>query len=413
MLNIYKFLTYLLKLNLPILLFIPKIKSFIKKEKSLNSILELSFSTKKVYWLHGASVGELDQCKSLARVIREKEPDVFILQSVFSESVSEKNLADPSINAFFFLPLDFPNSYDKIFLKFQPSALFLAAWDTWPNLLISANKFNCKSYLFCATMNENSGRNKGLARLLSRKTFPLLSGISPTHKIYEKVFLDLSSKKVPIHTCGDSRFDSVVEKIKSNQILPDFQKKIPNTLPQLLILGSTYEACDLIWFPILQDLLNQGIHIWIFPHKIDEKRISFIIQQLQKLNLSYSLYSGSEQISNLCIFDAIGLLAYAYQYASFVYVGGALHNRVHNVIEPAYFGMPIFTGPKIENASEAMTLEKLGALFRFTNISDLKQKFIPLIGNEEKRLELGKIARNFVTENTGASERFYNIFLKK
>jgi 3-deoxy-D-manno-octulosonic-acid transferase len=45
-----------------------------------------------IYWLHGASVGELDQAKTLARVIKQNQPKTKILITWVSDSVTEKNL---------------------------------------------------------------------------------------------------------------------------------------------------------------------------------------------------------------------------------------------------------------------------------------------------------------------------------
>ncbi|MEM7184968.1 MAG: glycosyltransferase N-terminal domain-containing protein, partial [Spirochaetota bacterium] len=223
MLFLYQILGFCLFPILRILAFFhphPQGRKFLavrKESKQKLQSIPTPQSDTQVFWLHGASVGELDQCNALVKVLREKYPKVFILQSVFSLSVSEKQLEKTGADATFFLPIDLPFTYNFIFHKFQPSHLFLAAWDTWPNLLLSAKKYSCESFLFCATLNDNSGRKKGLAKKLTKQTLQLLSGISPTHEMYLQTFQELTDNKVPTKVCGDSRFDSVAARIESQQ----------------------------------------------------------------------------------------------------------------------------------------------------------------------------------------------------
>ena len=112
---------------------------FINKRKKTQFTTPLVSHIKKVIWLHGASVGELDQCKAIAKVIKEEIPDCFILQSVFSSSVSEKNLVSNYIDFAFYLPLDFQNNYDTIFQTFSPKIFTIAV-----ALLVDKSCYNCQ-----------------------------------------------------------------------------------------------------------------------------------------------------------------------------------------------------------------------------------------------------------------------------
>ncbi|NBU98786.1 MAG: 3-deoxy-D-manno-octulosonic acid transferase, partial [Spirochaetia bacterium] len=196
----------------------PKGKKFINLRKKTQFTFSDGFHYKKVIWLHGASVGELDQCKAIAKVIKEEIPDCFVLQSVFSSSVSEKNFISSYIDFSFYLPLDFQNNYDIIFKTFSPKVLIITAWDIWPNLVITARKNSCKIYLSCGTIHTGSGRLKNkFMRNLTSVTLNLLDGISPANPSRELLFKELSTN-VEIYTCGDSRFDSVSEKIESKEL---------------------------------------------------------------------------------------------------------------------------------------------------------------------------------------------------
>ena len=169
----------------PIIFLLPifsnKAKKFLEKRNvEKRNIRKLSFESKKVrvIWLHAASVGELDQCKAQARAIKENQPQTIIIQSVFSESVQDKNF-DLEYTFFnFHLPLDFYFAYDFIFEKFHPDSIVLMAWETWPNLIQSAKRYNCKVYLASAVFDPKSRRISFFARALTRSVFQKLDGKS-------------------------------------------------------------------------------------------------------------------------------------------------------------------------------------------------------------------------------------------
>lgn len=370
---------------------------------------------KRVIWLHAASVGELDQCKAQAKSIKENEPNALVIQSVFSESVQEKNLDTEYTYFNFHLPLDFYFAYNSIFEKFHPDSLVLMAWETWPNLILAAERYRCKVYLASAVLDPKSKRISFIARALTRSVFKKLSGIAPVNASMISGFQELTGKDTKVISCGDSRFDSVVDKIKSktpNEKFTEFVKSYPHK--KILLLASTYSDCEKIIFPTLNEALDLGYSVWIFPHKVEKPRIEEISNHLNEEVLSYSLYST---LKNPCkdrivLFDVLGILAFAYFHGSLAYIGGALHNKVHNVLEPAYFGLPLITGEKIFNSFDALNLREIKSL-TVINSSNEFLKAVKIYSNESEREKANAANKNYVLSRTGASDKFYQSFLKQ
>jgi 3-deoxy-D-manno-octulosonic-acid transferase len=105
------------------------------------------------------------------------------------------------------------------------------------------------------------------------------------------------------------------------------------------------------------------------------------------------------------IIDSIGILLTLYYYADIAYVGGSFRPGVHNVLEPAVYGIPVLFGPKNSNSQEARKMMELGCGFEITNRFNTYRRFRRLISNDEKRKEIGKIALNYVEKNIGATEK--------
>ncbi|MCW7492926.1 3-deoxy-D-manno-octulosonic acid transferase [Leptospira sp. 2 VSF19] len=396
-------------------LFVKPIREeFKKRDLSLKQIFSKSADGKFVIWLHAASVGELDQARALTETIRKKRKDVYIIQSVFSSSVKETTFSDPLADIYFYLPLDLPYSYDSIFQKFQPQVLFVMAWDTWPNLLKTANRMGTKTYLTCASLSSQSTRKNPLIRSLTKASFRYLTGIYPSHELMAKEFTGLVAENTDFLVLGDTRFESVLGKLETkspNPVFTNFVSEQKDFLSENkpIILGSTYGICEKHFTTYLKAHTDDSYY-WIFPHKWENERMEQLIPQLKEFGTVgvFSKQKKGEPLPKFLLFDLMGILAFAYRYGSFAYVGGAFTHRVHNTIEPAALGLAVITGPKISNAPEAIVMQELGGVIKTENEIDFIQKFQLLVQNKALCEKIGNKNRNFVVENRGASDKIYN-----
>jgi 3-deoxy-D-manno-octulosonic-acid transferase len=87
--------------------------------------------------------------------------------------------------------------------------------------------------------------------------------------------------------------------------------------------------------------------------------------------------------AQVIIIDSIGLLSAAYAYAQVAYVGGGFGTGIHNILEPATYGIPILIGPKYQKFKEAVDLVKLGACIEIKNELDLMQTLDLLAQNQK------------------------------
>lgn len=385
-----------------------------KRKQSYKQIFLKSPNGKSVIWFHSASVGELDQAKALQETVRRHRPDLFIIQSVFSSSVKEGAFSDPLADLYFYLPFDLPFAYDKLFRFFKPKFLFIMAWDTWPNLLKNASKFGTKSYLCCASLSSASTRKNPLVRLLTKSSFQYLSGIYPSHPLMAKEFEGFVSEGTDFLVLGDTRFESVWNKLETKIPNPKFTEFVLHQKKFLakhrpVILGSTYPICESYFLSYLESNQDECSY-WIFPHKWEKERMLDMKSKLETFGsvAVFSELKEGDSLPKFLLFDVLGILAFAYQYGSFAYVGGAFHHRIHNTIEPAALGLAIITGPKIQNAPEAIVMQGLGGLFKTENEAHFVTHFQSLVKNKELREKMGNTNRNFVVENRGASEKIYN-----
>jgi 3-deoxy-D-manno-octulosonic-acid transferase len=109
------------------------------------------------------------------------------------------------------------------------------------------------------------------------------------------------------------------------------------------------------------------------------------------------------------ILDTIGYLSKVYSYADIAYVGGAAgHTGLHNILEPAVFGIPILIGKNYHKFPEAKQLIEYGGVTVIKVPKDFKEQTDALISNKTLRKKQGQINGDFIRKNEGAVVQILN-----
>jgi 3-deoxy-D-manno-octulosonic-acid transferase len=140
-----------------------------------------------------------------------------------------------------------------------------------------------------------------------------------------------------------------------------------------------------------------------------------IARLVEDAQLSYlrrsELNSQKPDPPKVLLLDTIGELAYLYQLADVVFVGGSLvPTGGHNIIEVAYFSKPILFGPHMENFKEISDafLESDAAL-QVHSGEELPGTIRELLKAPVTREALGEKARQVIGNNQGAVGRTMEI----
>ncbi|RMG57321.1 MAG: hypothetical protein D6713_09860 [Deltaproteobacteria bacterium] len=107
------------------------------------------------------------------------------------------------------------------------------------------------------------------------------------------------------------------------------------------------------------------------------------------------------------ILDTLGELSTLYPAADLVFVGGTLVPvGGHNLLEPAFYGKAVVTGPHLENVKEiAQVLKGKGALFVVRDPEELKVVVSRLLDDPVGLERAGERGRLVVEENRGVCDR--------
>jgi 3-deoxy-D-manno-octulosonic-acid transferase len=401
MLFIYNLIVQIANFSLKIIaLFSPKIKLFVEGRKPIFEILTSKIKpTDKTIWFHAASLGEYEQGLPVIEKIKEKYPNHKIVITFFSPSGFEVRKNNTIADVTVYLPLDTQKNAKEFLSLVHPKIVFFIKYEYWPNYLNELRKLETPTYLISGIFRKNQLFFKWYGGFY-RTALNTFTYFFVQNESSKKLLLELGKTNVAVS--GDTRFDRVATILEKDNTL-DFIETFKNdTLT--IVVGSSWPKDE----SLLVDYINQTsekVKFIIAPHNIKSEQILELKNAISKKVVLFS----EKETKNLAdfdvfIIDTIGILTKIYSYADIAYVGGGFGNPgVHNILEPATFGVPIVIGPNFSHFAEATALVNMEGSISITNKNELSDAFSNLIRNDDIRHEKGHICSTFVQMNKGAT----------
>ena len=389
---------FLLKI---VALFSPKIKFFVDGRKSVFEILQTKIKPNdKTIWFHAASLGEYEQGLPVIEKIKEKYPNHKIVLTFFSPSGYEVRKNNPVADVTVYLPLDTKKNAKQFLSLVHPEMAFFIKYEYWPNYLYELQKQGTPTYLISGIFRKNQLFFKWYGGFY-RKALYAFTYFFVQNESSKNLLLELGKKNVTIS--GDTRFDRVAAILEKDNSL-DFIEEFKNNIVTVVI-GSSWPNDEIVLIDFINKT-NGNIKFIIAPHNIKSEQIRDLKNSISKKTVLFSEKENKNLADfDVFIIDTIGILTKIYSYADIAYVGGGFGNPgVHNILEPATFGVPIIIGPNYSHFSEATALVHSGGCISISNKNELSDAFLSLISNDDIRNEKGYICDTFVQMNKGATK---------
>ena len=379
-------------------LFNEKIRTGLEGRKNWSSALSDIPKNKKIIWFHCASLGEFDQGLPVMRALKNKTPNAFILVTFFSPSGMEHyhKRAHP-VDKTLYLPFDTKSNAQLFVNKVNPSLAVFVKYEFWPNFILECKHSNIKVVSISTLLRKTQIYFKGYGRVFAR----ILQNIDYFFVQNQETKTLLESIGISeIEISGDTRFDKVLQDKNSStstdSILTQFTSEGP-----ILIVGSSWEAEEKMVKKFLES--NANTKVIIAPHNINSSNIERIQSLLDCPTIRYTKYK-EYQGNRVLILDTIGHLSSAYQYADYALVGGGFSGSLHNILEAAAYGLPVFFGPHHLKFPEAKSFIDGGIGFVVENAEQLSKK-INALGNQN---ELKQKIEGFMQSQAGATNKIVN-----
>ena len=380
-----------------------KAKQMIEGHKEIFPSLKEKIQEGTSYvWFHASSLGEFEQGRPMIEKLRAEHPEYRVVLTFFSPSGYRSARNYQQADVVCYLPFDTPCNVKRFLSIVQPKMVFFIKYEYWLNYLSALKKRAVPTYIISAIFR----REQVFFRFWGgfyRKALRCFTHLFVQNEESRELLAGIGVANVTV--AGDTRFDRVAKISEQARQLPLVEAFVEDG-KRIFIAGSSWGADEAVYMPFFN--ANPGWKLIIASHEVTEDRIKAIEQQVQGYCVRYTQATIEEVRSAKClIIDCFGLLSSIYRYGNVAYVGGGFGVGIHNVLEAAVFGIPVFFGPNNRKFQEAQCLKACGGGIEITSAADFEKRMKAFDNDAVEVKRVGDAAGYYVSHNSGASVKIF------
>jgi len=362
-------------------------------------------------WIHAVSVGEVLSLQHLVRELRRRHPEWKLFLSSLTNAgfrVAREKIGEA--DRIFFVPLDFRTPVRRVLRALRPRLLILAESEFWPNLLREASGCGCRVLVVNGRISHTSFKRYTELKPLARRILAHVNRFLVQTDLDRERLAELGVPPASIEVAGNLKAEVRLPDLSPDD-LEAFRREVglADDRP-VLVAGSTRKGEEerLLDAFALARRQRPDLLLILAPRQV--QRTDDIVRSARDLGLRVVRRTelapgGAAGNWDILILDTIGELAFFYALSTGAFVGGSLVPwGGHNILEPAYYGKPVFFGPHMKNfAALADVFLQADAARIVRTDKDLVAMF--LAADDGDRVEMGKRARRVLQSLAGATDR--------
>lgn len=374
-----------------------------------------------VVWIHAVSVGEVNVVRPLVKQLGLGPRQLWISTTTDTGQALAQRLFQEVARVFYF-PLDWKWACRRYLLALRPAVVLLVETELWPGFIAAAKSLSIPVLVINGRISDTSFRRYGRIRFLLKPLLQQIERFCMQSRLDKERILQLGAPAERVRQVGNLKYDYHLPPSPEKERLVERMERLLKRGQEdpLWVCGSTREGEEEILLSAFRDLRAEfpSLALLIAPrHPHRGEGIARLVRSqgwncVRRSEFVETEGDGWEETRlparpDVLILDSIGEIAYLYQLAEVVFIGGSLvPTGGHNVIEPAYFGKPILFGPHMENFREISTtfLESYAAL-QVASAGELAAQVRELLKDPVTRRWLGRNARKVIRDNQGAVKR--------
>ncbi len=297
----------------------------------------------------------------------------------------------------------------------RPRMLVLAESEFWPNLLRCARQTGTVVAVVNARVSDRSlpryRRFRGLfARVLANVDILLAQSEEDARRL-----IAIGAPAIRVHVGGNLKFD--VKPPARTEIVGQLAASIQrDDVGPVIVAGSTLEGEEAMLLEAFRAVRERYARAMLLLAPRHPERFDAVASLLASSGLPSQRRSQMKTDSPLAggvlLLDSIGELASVYEFADLAFIGGSLVPKGgHNVLEPAYFGVPILVGPHTGNFRDIIEIFRRADALRVVNPETLTPTVLALLDDAQERDTLGRNAKEVMRTQQGATRRTIDALL--
>ncbi|WP_439185275.1 3-deoxy-D-manno-octulosonic acid transferase [Carboxylicivirga taeanensis] len=353
----------------------------------------------KVIWIHAASLGEFEQGRPIIEAVKEKYPSYKVVLTFFSPSGYEVRKSFALADHVLYLPADTKRNARQFIDAIQPEKVFFIKYEFWRHFLNELSKRNIPVYGVSMIFRKEQAFFKNYGgwfrkMLLAFKKFYVQDETSGD--LLQQIGLDNYA------VAGDTRFDrvrAIAQESKNFELIEQF---VGHT-QKVIVAGSSWAPDEDILLNYIHNV-NRDVKLIIAPHEIHAEHIRQIEAKLKVPYFKYTSAEDRPDDARVLIIDTIGMLSSIYKYGQVAYIGGGFGVGIHNTLEAATYGMPVFFGPNYQKFKEARDLIAVQGGYTIKTGDEFNERVEQLWSDERALAAASNSAKTYVEKMCGATK---------
>ncbi len=402
MIVLYNLVIFLVRLLANIAaLFDPKARLLIQGQHKLIQKITAANATNHspVIWVHCASLGEFEQGRPVIEAFRNLYPTYKILLTFFSPSGYEVRKTYAQVDWVFYLPWDTSKNARQFIDAVKPVLVIFVKYEFWFHYSNELKKREIPLLSISSIFRKDQVFFKPYGKFY-RSILAKFTHFFVQNDESLKLLQSIGVQSVTVG--GDTRFDRVKSLVSQAEEI-EIAKKFKGS-QKTIVIGSCWPEDLEILTPFINEKSSQ-LKFIIAPHETTEAHINSIEKTVKVKCIRFSQPGEKPEEASVLIIDNVGMLSRLYRYGEFAYVGGAFGKGLHNILEPACYGIPIFFGNKnYQKFQEAVDLLNRGGAFAVNDYQDLKEKY-EMVNIPQTFLLACNVTKQYVEEKLGATKK--------
>src|SRR5690554_1207827 len=308
--------------------------------------------------------------------------------------------------AYAYAPYDTPGGIRRFLNRVNPRILVIMETEIWPNMIRQCRHRRVPVFLINARLSERSARGYGRVRGVAVPIIKSISWVAAQAEKDAERFRRIGVAPGNVEVTGSVKFDvDIPDDVRAASV--SFRKSLGER--PVWIAGSTHTGEDEQLLAAHRRILEQHSDALLIIVPRHPERFDSVAAMAEEMGLSVARRSKNQspQSAQVYLGDTMGELMMLYGASDIAFVGGSLIERGgHNPLEPAAWGIPVFSGPYVFNFETIY--ERLLAdhgVQMVEGSDDLARAVSRLMSDAEECRAFGARALTVVNKNRGALDK--------
>lgn len=346
------------------------------------------------------------------RALYPKAPIFVSCTTVAGRELADFKL-DGLVDGLFYAPLDYVFCVRRVLRRLRPALVVVLETEIWPNLYRETRRGRAALVIVNGRISDRALPRYQRLRWFFRAPLSEPNAILVQSEQDRSRYIAAGAPPHLVHATGNLKYDFIPG---AGEIAPGLQQLLDRLRPaQIWICASTMPPLD------GADLDEDDVVIAAFlrlpaprpllllaprrPERFDEAAA-----KLERAGISFARRTRLQDAPAspaVILLDTIGELSRLFAIADVVFMGGTLARRGgHNILEPAYFGKCVITGPHMENFAEiAAEFAAADATVSIPDEAALAPAIESLLADAGRRAAIGARAKVIAESKRGVTAR--------